>query len=232
MCVNFSPTSKANMKKVFAVEQAPRDDEYKEEVFPGDMAPIILPGWQGAAIPDCILAMFGMVPTWATPELARHTYNARSETVAEKPSFRLAWQRGQFCLIVADAFYEPRYTEHGVERCRLSAKDGQPLVFAGIWDVHPKLNQLFSFSMLTINADDHPLMQQFHKPREEKRMPVLLDAAAQEAWLQAESRQAAQMLLPWDAELLQVAVAPLKRRAPRTARAASAQPMGEQGSLF
>jgi hypothetical protein len=34
---------------------------------------------------------------------------------------------------------------------------------------------LLSFSMLTINADQHPLMKRFHKPGEEKRMPLILE---------------------------------------------------------
>lgn len=233
MCANYSATRKERMSQIFNLPHAPSDEEYKEEAFPGDFAPIVrLDPLLGGQL-DCRLAMFGLVPAWAEPRLARHTYNARSETVAIKPSFRRAWQHAQFCLIAVDAFYEPRYSEEGIVRCKISSRDGQALVFAGIWECHPKLNNLFSFSMLTINADAHPVMQQFHKPGEEKRMPVMLDAEQQQAWLRADSRAAAQMMLPWEADLLQVEVAPVKRRgAPRGARKPVAAPMGEQGSLF
>jgi putative SOS response-associated peptidase YedK len=39
--------------------------------------------------------------------------------------------------------------------------------------------------MLTINADDHPLMRHFHKPTDEKRMVVILPEDAYDAWLRA-----------------------------------------------
>jgi putative SOS response-associated peptidase YedK len=54
-------------------------------------------------------AMFGMVPHWADHKLARQTYNAHTETVARKPSFRRARKRMQFCIIPAANFFEPNY---------------------------------------------------------------------------------------------------------------------------
>jgi putative SOS response-associated peptidase YedK len=46
---------------------------------------------------------FGLVPHWSPgTKIARHTYNARTETVVEKPSFRDAWKRGRRCIIPAD----------------------------------------------------------------------------------------------------------------------------------
>ena len=50
----------------------------------------------------------GLIPHWAKDtEISRQTYNARSETVDEKPSFRDAWRRAQHCIIPADWIYEP-----------------------------------------------------------------------------------------------------------------------------
>ena len=65
------------------------------EAWPGYIAPIvanILPR-------EWLPAMFGLMPHWAKPDLFRSTNNARSETVAEKPSFRNAWKHRQFALI-------------------------------------------------------------------------------------------------------------------------------------
>ncbi|MBK9395228.1 MAG: SOS response-associated peptidase family protein [Uliginosibacterium sp.] len=45
------------------------------------------------------LGCFGLVPQWAEPKLARNTYNARAETVGEKPSYRNAWKQRQLCVI-------------------------------------------------------------------------------------------------------------------------------------
>ena len=50
--------------------------------------------------------VWGLIPSWSKdPTIGRRLINARSETVAEKPSFRTAFKRRR-CLIVADGFYE------------------------------------------------------------------------------------------------------------------------------
>jgi putative SOS response-associated peptidase YedK len=53
--------------------------------------------------------------------------------------------------------------------------EGQPLGIAGLWSSwkSPKAEWIHSYTMLTINADDHPLMRLFHKPADEKRMVVI-----------------------------------------------------------
>lgn len=243
MCANYSATKVENLSKLFQLKKLP-DEAGPDEVFPGDLAPMIYRPRQsaGRAAGDfaCQLGVFGMVPQWAETKLARHTYNARSETVAEKPSFRHAWQHNQFCLIMLDAFFEPRYTEDGqVERCRIAAPDGRALAMAGIWEYKTisqpgqKPNGLYSFSMLTINADTHPLMRQFHKPGEEKRMPVILDQAAQQEWLAADNNQAMFLLQAWDPAQVQVQRAPRAPRAPRVkSKSESVVPEPVQGSLF
>ncbi len=97
-------------------------------------------------------AMFGMAPHWADVKLARQTYNARTETVGSKPSFRSAWKRKQFCIIPAANFFEPNYETGKPVRWRIERADGGPVAIAGIWEYRPA-DQLLSFSMLTINAD-------------------------------------------------------------------------------
>ena len=43
---------------------------------------------------------------------------------------------------------------------------------------------LFTFAMLTVNADTHPFYKRFHKSGEEKRMPIFLDKEQYGPWLQ------------------------------------------------
>jgi putative SOS response-associated peptidase YedK len=57
--------------------------------------------------------------------------------------------------------------------------------------------------MLTINADAHPLMNQCHKPTDEKRMVVVLPEAAYNEWL-ATAERSEQFLVPFAAERLKV----------------------------
>ncbi|MDN2701194.1 SOS response-associated peptidase family protein [Janthinobacterium sp. SUN100] len=73
------------------------------------MAPILRGSHEAPGELEIAPAMFGMVPHWADHKLARQTYNARTEAVARKPSFRSAWKRKQFCIIPAANFFEPNY---------------------------------------------------------------------------------------------------------------------------
>ena len=57
-----------------------------------------------------------------------------------------------------------------------------------IWDrwTDPATGEVVaSFSMLTINAEHHPIMNRFHKPGDEKRTPVVLAPDQFGAWLDA-----------------------------------------------
>ncbi|MDN2674789.1 SOS response-associated peptidase family protein [Janthinobacterium sp. SUN026] len=114
--------------------------------------------------------------------MARQTYNSRTETVASKPSFRSAWKCKQFYIIPAANFFEPNYETGKPVRWRIERADGGPVAIAGIWEYRPE-DQLLSFSMLTINADGHPLMQRFHNPDDEKRMVMSLDRDQCLSWL-------------------------------------------------
>jgi putative SOS response-associated peptidase YedK len=62
-----------------------------------------------------------------------------------------------------------------------------------------------SFTMLTINADAHPLMNRFHKPTDEKRMVAILPPQHYQAWLDAK-HSIMDFMVPFDAEQLQAIV--------------------------
>lgn len=158
-----------------------------------------------------LLGSFGLIPAWSRDaKIARHTYNARSETVAEKPSFRDAWRRAQHCIIPVDAFFEPDWRSGKAVPTRITLASGEPMGIAGLWSAwrDEKGEVLHSFTMLTINADAHPLMNQLHKPADEKRMIVILPPARYDDWLRANARDSLDFLRPWPAsELLAVAAA-------------------------
>lgn len=48
----------------------------------------------------------------------------------------------------------------------------------------------FSFVMLTVNAERHPVMQRFHRPEYEKRMVLILHADAYDHWLTCSTDEA------------------------------------------
>jgi len=156
--------------------------------------------------------MFGLVPHWGDPKkLSRMTYNARSETVAEKPAYRNAWKYRQFALIPVESFYEPCYETGKPIRWRIGRTDGEPFALAGIWErrMGDEGPARWSFAMVTINADEHPMMKRFHKPGDEKRSLVVLDPRDYEAWLHARTEAEARSLLqPFEDGLMVAAADP------------------------
>ncbi|OGB35182.1 MAG: hypothetical protein A3F78_03320 [Burkholderiales bacterium RIFCSPLOWO2_12_FULL_61_40] len=158
---------------------------------------------------EALGGLFGLVPHWATDTtITRHTFNARSETVAQKPSFREAWKRGQHCIIPADAFFEPDWRSGKAIPTRIARADGKPMGIAGLWSLwkSPK-GDVFSYTMLTINASIHPLMNLFHKPTDEKRMIVILPPERYGDWLAAPVERSMEFLQPCPAQELQAEAA-------------------------
>jgi len=79
---------------------------------------------------------WGLVPSWwpkPLKELKAATFNARAETVAEKPFFREAFRRTR-CLIPASGYYEWQDTATGKQPWYFTRADGEPMTFAGLWD--------------------------------------------------------------------------------------------------
>ncbi len=189
----------------------PPDDSGKYDVWPG-YAGLMLrrPRAQGAgddAVPavEALKGVFGLLPHWAKDaKLARHTYNARSETVHEKPSFRDAWRFAQHCIIAADAIFEPDWRSGRAVPTRIERADGEPMGIAGLWSSWngPGAGVIHSYSMLTIPAADHALMRCFHKPQDEKRMVVILPQGSYADWLDVPAERSKSFLLPYPADRL------------------------------
>ena len=155
---------------------------------------------------EALVGLFGLVPHWAKDtKIGRQTYNARSETVHEKPSFRDAWRRGQHCIIPAAAFYEPDWRSGKAVATRIARADGKPMGIAGLW-AHwrsPTGEDLHSFTILTLNATDHKLMRNFHRPTDEKRMVAILPEDSYDAWLKATPLESMDFVRQYPAERLE-----------------------------
>lgn len=210
MCSHFeSVKDQQILKRHFRLDDVP--DGGKWDMWPGYLGPFIrrheFADVGDESVPDreALLGSFGLIPHWATDtKIARQTYNARSETVAVKPSYRDAWKRAQHCIVPADAFYEPDWRSGKAVATRISRADGQPMGIAGLWSRwrSPKGDVLHSFTMLTINAESHSLMRQFHKPTDEKRMVVILPEERYDDWLNIGSEDCANFLNPYPTDNL------------------------------
>jgi putative SOS response-associated peptidase YedK len=152
---------------------------------------------------EALVGRFGLVPHWAPDtRISRMTYNARSETVAAKPSFRDAWRQAQHCIIPADLIFEPDWRSGRAVPTALARQDGAPLGIAGLWARwrSPQGEVVYSYTMLTINAAHHELMRNFHRPEDEKRMVVVLPPERYDDWLMADARHSAGFLQPLASE--------------------------------
>ena len=78
-------------------------------------------------------------------------------------------------------------------------------------------------SMLTVNADDHPLMNRFHSPADEKRMVVILDRSDSSEWLSCSVSETKRFFKQWRGPL-DAHPAPLPPRAPKASSVATAKP--------
>lgn len=207
MCSSYQSVKAENLAR-FGRGQP--DFEYAAECYPERTAPFL-----ANAHASWLEGSFGLLPHWAKPHLARQTYNARAETVAERSSYRNAWRRRQLAIIPVQAFFEPNYETGQAVRWRIERCDGQPFGLAGIWErrtLDDGTDQL-SFSMLTINADEHPLMRRFHAPGKEKRSVVVLADDAWDPWLTARADDEIRAFLKLvDSDLLTAACDPLPRR--------------------
>ena len=197
MCSNFQPIKRTHSEWVnqhFDCELPNAD--WREETYPTYPAPFV---YLDEGKPRCELAQFGLVPHWATDKkkFGLKTYNARSETVHEKPSYRSAWKERRFGLALMESFYEPSWETGKAVRWRIKRSDGQPIAVASIWEriIDKETGEvIFSFSMLTIPAEGHEVMKHFHKPEDEKRSIVVLKEESYLPWLNANTIQANDLL--------------------------------------
>jgi putative SOS response-associated peptidase YedK len=170
--------------------------EFLADIWPTKLAPMIRLDELGRRRVE--EGHFGLLPHFAKEvSFGRKTYNSRSETVHEKPSYRTAWKRSQRCIIPAELVYEQCYETGKPVRHAIEKTSGAPMGIAGIYTEHPILKRdsgemLLSFSMLTVNADGHPVFSRMHAPGEEKRMVVILSPDDYDEWLTCSPEEAAQ----------------------------------------
>jgi putative SOS response-associated peptidase YedK len=149
---------------------------------------------------ELVSMRWGLVPGWWSKplkELRMATFNARAETVADKPVFRGAFERSR-CLIPVSGYYEWQDTPTGKQPYYFTARDGSPiLTIAGLWDRWRNRETgetIQSCAMIISNAND--FVGEVHD-----RMPVLLQRPDVDAWLLGSA--ALELLKPAANDLLQ-----------------------------
>ena len=145
-----------------------------------------LPGYPVA------LYRWGLIPHWATSEITAQqlrtpTFNAKCETLFDKPSFRQSVESKR-CIVMVDGFFEHHFRGGKPFPYHITGRDDEPLSLAGIWDTwnNPETGEVEStFSILTTRANE--LMSSIHNnpKNKEPRMPVIVDDGNEKLWLES-----------------------------------------------
>ncbi|SDE32794.1 Putative SOS response-associated peptidase YedK [Massilia sp. PDC64] len=212
MCVNYRPPLPEQLDMVLGtLVDLYRDWDWPSETWKDYTAPIVRAGAGGERMLQ--LASYGMVPRRHIPAGVKpfDTMNARAESLGEKRSFAPAWRRAQLCAVPMTCFYEPNYESGRAERFGIGMRDDSVFFVAGLWREWSEADGTIaaSFTQITINADDHPLMRRFHKPDDEKRALVVLPPNEVDAWLHCRDPEVARSFLrPYPADGMKAWAAP------------------------
>ena len=165
---------KANLTEVaeaFSVDSVLTDFAQQKDLFPLADIPIVRTSPDGGR--ELVACSWGLLPFWWKPSVKqksfrsfqRMTFNARGETVHEKPTFRAAFKTRR-CLIPWTEFFE-----HG---WYFAIHDQNISAFAGLWESWTDRDSGESIETCTIvTTAANELLDKYHP---KKRMPVILDS--------------------------------------------------------
>jgi len=120
-----------------------------------------------------VQARWGMIPGWAKAFDSKYsTFNARIETLAEKPIFRNAWKAKRSCLVPVGGYYEWKSEPDGKQPYAVSFGD-YPMLLGGLWE---PWNDEVSFTILTQPSTGS--LENLHR-----RMPHVIHPTDASSWL-------------------------------------------------
>jgi putative SOS response-associated peptidase YedK len=229
----------ALLKRAFGigeVSQTPRDLVPRFNIAPTQSVPIVRElkvVRSGVAGRELATVRWGLIPAWAKdPSIGNRTINARAEGVAEKPAFRAAF-RSRRCVVPASGFYEWKREGRGPKRPYLiRRRDGEPIGFAGLWESwhDPTTGEAVESCTIITCAPNGPLAE-LHD-----RMPVILDPADYDRWLDPKAPRPEELLRPCPAGWLEAVPVGTRVNSPANDDEGIVQPAGEplgaQGALL
>ena len=146
-------------------------------------------------------AQWGLVPHWVksasdaklrAPKLA----HAKADLASTATAFRDAWLNGQRCIVPMQAFFEDDWRTGKAVPTRIARVDGKPMGVAGLWARWQGADgeEIVSYCLLTVNANNHALLHRYGPPGSEKNMPAILNEGAYDAWLSARPDKAKEFM--------------------------------------
>ena len=203
MCGRFVLISDLSIiTKDFNIQEVSASFTPSRNVSPGQHIPAVI-----RSDDKNILAQFlwGLILSWSKdPSIGTKLINARAETVKEKPSFKIAFQKRR-CLIVADGFYEWKTEGRKKTPYYFYLKSEKPFGFAGLYEtwLSPEKKKVDTCTIITTKANE--LVQPIHE-----RMPVIIPKEKEEVWLKNNMINAnghLEMLRPFPTEKMECRMA-------------------------
>ena len=175
----------------------------------------ISPGQQVAAVIQdeknrLVNFRWGLIPSWAKdPSMGNRMFNARAETLSEKPSFKNAFKKRR-CLIIADGFYEWQKLGKLKKPLYFSLKSGRPFGFAGLHEtwVSPDHQPIHTCTILT--TEPNKLIKPIHD-----RMPVMVPKEREAFWIDPDNQNQKDLLSilkPYPSEEMEMSEASISFR--------------------
>jgi putative SOS response-associated peptidase YedK len=203
MCTRYVSPEQADMERFWNLR--PGQAWRQAEIFPRRPGPFIRALRTGDDERELVIGQWGLVPWFArTPTLRYSTHNARYEEITSKASFKQSWAAGRRCIIPAWSFDEPNWESGRNVWWRFRRRDGLPWGLAGLWNTWTDKSTgeiVESYTMLTLNADRHPLMARMHKPdpgvgsdQQDKRSVVSIETTDVDQWLFGTLEQAKDLM--------------------------------------
>jgi putative SOS response-associated peptidase YedK len=202
MCNRYVTPSQAEIERFWHIGNRNQPRWWEAAVHPLDAGPFVR---AHDIRRDLVVGQWALIPHFAkSAKLPYQTNNARSEELASKASYRRSWQRGQRCIIPAMSFDEPCWETGRNVWWQFRRSDGAPWGLAGLWNTwtDPATGEVLeSYTMLTINADAHPLMRRMHKPdpmkpavAQDKRSVIPIEVNDIDCWLTGSVEEAYSLL--------------------------------------
>ena len=153
------------------------------------------------------LLRWGLIPSWTrsaedAKSIRFKTFNARSESLATKPSFA-APARSKRCIVPVKGFYEWQHVGNDKIPWYIYHAEDEILSLAGVFDdwVETTTGEKYStFSIITTDANE--LLAMIHNSG--KRMPAILSPEDEKKWLSISTslESALSLLQPYPSEIL------------------------------
>ena len=192
MCGRFALFSSVQaIKKYYNYLNEVQDWKANYNIAPTQKIPVIINKNEEKNLQFC---QWGLIPFWAKDKkIGYRMINTRAETIAEKPSFKYAFQKRR-CLIPANGFYE--WSKEDKQPFFFQLKNSEIFSFAGIWEnwKSPEGDYIQTCSIITTSANN--FMKEIHH-----RMPAILPKEQEITWLSNETQEKLLLLLqPLDSE--------------------------------